>query len=217
MAKKDSKVSINNVDKYLKGVGIEYTTLPYFIEDPENVVMEIKVKSRLTFVEMTEMIRTAADAVFFDVDGEETYRPEFEEVAKANAILIYVANFKEEMSISRVHDLMYAGVVANIISHWNTQQFDDFEASFRRCVNYRKDVLIAGERVKLMQMSEQLDKAISAMQVISDAYSDIDSARLQEVVDALSGMSELSLAEAVVDARDNDFVARRAAKLEVVK
>lgn len=217
MAKKDFKVSINSVDKFLKGLDNSVATIPYYVEDPDDIVMEVRVKNRLTFQEMTEMVRAAANAVFFDVDGEEEYHPEFEEVAKANAILIYVANFKSDMSIARVHDLMYTGILNDILRCWNQDQYNDFLTAFRDCVSHRRDMIVAGERAKLMRLSNQLDKAIASMQGIGSVFDGVDANKLQEAVMNLANMDELSLAEAVVDARDKDFVERRRAELSVVK
>lgn len=214
MAKKESKVSINSVDKYLKARNME----------PQSVTMErdgfelqFNVKRSLNWDDMMTMVYSAVNAVFFDEDGEMVYHPEFEEIAQASAILTFVANFKDDMSMGRVHELMYAGVLDKVKELWNHQQCYDFEDQFRRMVDHQEKLLIAGERDKLMKAGDKLDKASDTMKMIADAFGQFSTEQLQDAFNAISNMDELTLANAVIDARDKDFVDQRRAQLEVIK
>lgn len=216
MAKKDSKVSINSVDKYLKACSAEPATITMIYADGE--AMEIKVKKALSWDEMTQMVYDAVGAVFFDGDYAEEYHPEFEEVAKANAILTYVANFKSEMSMSRVHELMYVpGFMSAILEQWSDMQYNDFLVQFRRCVDMRKDKLLSTEREMLLKATAQIDKSTEVMKAMTDVFIDVPPEQIQAVFANLAGMNDLDLANAVVEARDKDFVEMRKAELSVVK
>lgn len=216
MAKKDSKVSINSVDKYLKACNAEPATITMIYADGE--AMEIKVKKALSWDDMTQMVYDAVGAVFFDGDYAEEYHPEFEEVAKANAILTYVANFKSEMSMSRVHELMYTpGFMSAILEQWNDLQYNDFLVQFRRCVDMRKDLLLSTEREMLMKATAQIDKSVDAMKLMTNMLDGISKEQIAEAINAISGMTPANLATAVVDARDKDFVAMRKDELGVMK
>lgn len=216
MAKKEAKVSINAVDKYLKACAAEpvVINMPYGNDE----AMEVKVKRVLSWDEMTQMVYDAVNAVFFDEDYAEVYHPEFEEVAKANAILTYVANFKSEMSMSRVHELMYTPYfMSAILEQWSDMQYNDFLVQFRRCVDMRKDLLLSTERATLMKATAQIDKSTEMMKAMTDVFVDVPPEQIQAVFANLAGMNELDLANAVVEARDKDFVEMRKAELGVVK
>lgn len=215
MAKKDFKVSISLVDKYLKACVAEPATITMVYADGE--AMEVKVKKVLSWDEMTQMVYDAVNAVFFDEDGVEVYHPEFEEIAKANAILTYVANFKSEMSMSRVHELMYVpGFMSAILEQWNDMQYNDFLVQFRRCVDMRKNMLLSTERAMLIKATAQIDKASDAMQLMNDMFDDISREKLEAAINVMADMTPDELASAVVDARDKDFVEMRKAELSVV-
>ena len=216
MAKKESKVSINTVDKYLKECAAEPATITMVYADGE--AMEMKVKKTLTWNEMTQMVYDAVNAVFFDEDYAEVYHPEFEEIAKANAILTYVTNFKAEMSMARVHELMYApGFMSAILEQWNDMQYNDFLVQFRRCVDMRKNMLLSTERATLMKAITEIEKSTQALKNMTDSFADVSPEQVQAVFANLAGMNELDLANAVVEARDKDFVEMRKAELSVVK
>ena len=214
MAKKESKVSINSVDKYLKACKTEPQTVAM---ECNGIELQFTVKRSLNWDDMMPLVYSAVNAVFFDEDGEMVYHPEFEEIAKASAILTFVANFKDDMSMGRVHELMYAGVVDKVKEVWSHQQCFDFEEQFRRMVYHQEQRLIAGERDKLMKASDKLDKASDTMKMLVDAFGEFSPEQLQDALNVISGMDEMTLANAVIDARDKDFVDQRRAQLEVVK
>ena len=214
MAKKESKVSINSVDKYLKARKSEPKSVTM---ECDGIELQFTVKCSLSWDDMMTMVYSAVNAVFFDEDGEMVYHPEFEEIAQASAILTFVANFKDDMSMGRVHELMYAGVVDKVKEVWNHQQRYDFENQFLRMVDHQEKLLIAGERDKLMKAGDKLDKASDTMKMIADAFGQFSTEQLQDAFNTISNMDELTLANAVIDARDKDFVDQRRAQLEVVK
>ena len=214
MAKKESKVSITSVDKYLKARNTEPYTATM---ECDGIELQFTVKRSLNWDDMMTMVYSAVNAVFFDDDGEIVYHPEFEEIAQASAILTFVANFKDDMSMGRVHELMYAGVVDKVKELWNHQQLYDFEDQFRRMVDHQEKLMIAGERDKLMKAGDKLDKASDTMQMIANAFGQFSTEQLQDAFNTISKMDELTLANAVIDARDKDFVDQRRAQLEVVK
>ena len=214
MAKKENKVSINSVDKFLKSRNLDPVVVT--LGKDENA-LQFTVKRMLNWTEMTAMVYNAANGVFFEEDGETVYHPEFEEIAKASAMMTFVANFKSDMSMSKVHELMYSGVLDAIQLHWMNQQRYDFEDQVRSIITARVKMMIAGERDKLMKISTKLDQASDTMKMIADAFGDISPEQMQDVVNAMSNMDELSLAQAVVDARDKDFVEQRRGQLEVIK
>ena len=214
MAKKESKVSINCVDKYLKSRDTEPVTVTIGDND---AALEFTVKRYLNWDEMTAMVYSAANGVFFDNDGEEVYHPEFEEIAMASAMLTFVGNFKPEMSMGRVHELMYCGVLSTIKELWCREQYGDFVDQFRRMVDHKVAMIMSSERSKLMKISDKLDQASETMKMVADAFGGISAEQMQAVINTMSNMDALSLANAVVDARDKDFVDQRRAQLEVVK
>ena len=65
-------------------------------------------------------------------------------------------------------------------------------------------------------MSEQMDKAISSFEKVVQAFQGITPETMQHVIDITTGMDEERLANAVVDARDEDFVEQRRAAMRLV-
>lgn len=214
MAKKESKVSINSVDKYLKARNMEPLAVAMECDGAE---LQFTVKRFLNWDEMTTMVYNAVNAVFFDEDGETVYHPEFEDIAKANAIMTFVANFKPDMSMDRVHELMYSGILEKIEELWNARQQLDFEMQFRRMVNAEYEMIVTGQREKLVQISNKLDQASEAMTMVADAFGGLSTEQMQEAINAMANMTTMDLANAVVDARDKDFVNQRRGTLEVIK
>ena len=215
MAKKEAKVSINAVDKYLKNA---YAVPAQLTIGAGEDALTVSVKRCLDWNAMTAMVYDAVNAVFFDEGGEVVYHPEFEEIAKANAIMTYVANFKSEMSMSRVHELMYSiGVMESILEVWSHKQRQDFETAFRRCVDSRCEMILSAERAKLNKVSMDLEKATEAMKIMTDLFADVDMGKLEEAMNTMAKMDEVSMANALVEARDKDFVDKRRAELSVAK
>lgn len=215
MAKKESKISINAVDKYLKSAYVAPSSVT--LGDGDSTLI-VSVKRYLDWNTMTAMIYDAVNAVFFDEDGETVYHPEFEDIAKANAIMTYVANFKNEMSMTRVHEFMYSiGAMESILAVWSHKQHQDFENAFRRCVDSRCEMILSAERAKLNKVAVDLERATESMKAMTDLFSDIDMAKLEEAMNVMTKMNEVSIANALIDARDKDFVEMRKAELSVVE
>ena len=215
--KKDSKVSIASVDKVLKAVKMEAVARTVELGDES---LEMCVKPLLSFDAFTRLVNESVNALFFEDEdlGVEVYHPEFECVAKAMALMIFVADFKPEMDTRRVFDLMYkTDVLEKIYSVWNKAQRADFEQAFERGVKDRRELIAAGERAKLIRLGIQMDSAALIMEKISAVFAGLDGDEVQNAISAMANMTEDNLAKALVRERGDDFVKARRSALEVVK
>ena len=210
MAKKNnSKVSITSVDKLLKSADRTHETSAHCGE----AELAFEVKSYLSSAELSTMLDVAVESMFHidEKSGEECYDASFEGVAKAYVKLVYVANFKAEMSFDLVEALIYQSDVMDAIAgHWSAAQQKEFDRAFDKQVSYRKDLLVAGERAKLARITQQLDIAAEALMTISNLFSDIPQDSLSSAIDAIANISKEDLINGVVQASEKP-------ELQVVK
>ena len=78
-------------------------------------------------------------------------------------------------------------------------------------------MLLSTERATLMKAITEIEKSTQALKNMTDSFADVSPEQVQAVFANLAGMNELDLANAVVEARDKDFVEMRKAELSVVK
>ena len=196
--KKDSKVSISVIDKVLKAAQTE----------PRDVVVEmggeelcVSVKPYLSFQEFSNMVNSAVDAVFLSGEfGEDIYHPEFEEVAKFDAILVYLCNFKPETSIDRVFDLMYrTDLRKKVYMVWDQCQHVEFDSAFARAVDMRRMQIVAEQEHRIGAMTKKLDEAISAFENINQVFGGLDPEVIKNALNSVAGMDADKLVQAVAD------------------
>lgn len=215
--KKESKVSITSVDKILKAARRDPVEKQIQIGDE---VLTFEVKPFVSIDEFAAMVRAAVDAVFIvnEDTGFEEYHPEYEEAARFDAIIQIVANFKGEMSIDRVFDLLYCtDLEKEIMGVWSSSQLSRFISAVNEGIVAKLNGIHSTERTKLIEMSNQMDDAIESFQKIVETFAGMDADVMQKAIEAMAGMSEAGLAKAVVEARGDDFVEQRRAELSVVK
>lgn len=199
MAKKnDSKISISAIDKVLKAAKAGAKEVVVEVGDDK---LCVSVKPHLSFQDFSNMVHSAADAVFLAGEfGEEIYHPEFEEVAKFDAILIYLCNFKPETSIDRVFDLMYrTDLKHKIFGVWDEAQRFDFDMAFSNAVTHRARQIVADQQNKLGAMTRKLDEAITAFENINQVFGGLDPAVVQDALTSVAGMDTDKLVQAVAD------------------
>lgn len=199
MAKKNnSKVSISAIDKVLKAVQDAPREVVVAVGGEE---LDVTVKQYLSLQEFANMVHSAADAVFLPGEfGEDVYHPEYEEVAKFDAMLVYLCNFKPETSIDRVFDLMYrTDLRKKVYMVWNQCQHVEFDSAFVRAVDMRRMNIVAEQQHKLGAMTRKLDEAIAAFANINQVFGSLDPAVVQDALTSVAGMDADKLVQAVAD------------------
>ena len=199
MAKKnDSKVSISAIDKVLKAAKADSKEIVVEVGDDK---LCVSVKPYLSFQDFSNIVNSAADAVFLTGEfGEEIYHPEFEEVAKFDSILIYLCNFKPDTSIDRVFDLMYrTDLRKQVYMVWDQCQHMEFDSAFARAVEMRRMNIVAEQEHKLSAMTRKLDEAIAAFENINQVFGSLDPAVVQDALTSVAGMNADKLVQAVTD------------------
>jgi len=202
--KKDSKVSFSKVDKFLKQC-----------EDTCSVTMSIgdetlsfDVKKYLDLVTFSAMVNAAVDAVFSvdHITGDVDYDASLEDIVKADAVLIYLTNFKDEMSFERVSALVYNSTLMHeIYAVWSPCQRKSFDDSFEKQVAHRREMLVAGERKKLKDLSNKLDAAIEALEAMTQTFSGIDQEQMANAISAMANISSEELIDGAIRANNPEL------------
>lgn len=197
MAKKNGTVSATQIDKYLKTLSeIETVDIQYGDEK-----LEFTVKRFVDTAAFADMVRRAADNVFIqDDDGDELYVPAFEPVARASAVLSCVANFGDELTTARAAKLMYSDVMKKIMEIWDERQQYEFSMAVDEAISYRNKLRLSMERYRLNMISDQLDRAMTAMQSSVAMLDGVDPNDFSKMVKNLGAVDEADMIKAVVAA-----------------
>lgn len=215
--KKDSKVSITSVDRVIKKM--DGAVVPVHIE-VDGAELDFEVKKALDLNTFYAMVQYAVNVafVFDESTGAERYDAFYHDFAIGTALLIYVANFKPEMASDKFYQLMQCeSVMDHIYEIWSEEQYKSFCDAVNRQINYRKEELLAAERRKLQDATEQLIKGTNAFEQFVKMFEGVDPAQLMEEMQKITNMDEERLGRSVVNARDEDFVEMRRAELRALK
>lgn len=195
--KKNGTVSAGMVDKYIKEMSRSATARIQFGAGEE---MELTIKKWIDPETFAAMVNRAVDSVFMDgVEGsEEVYMAAFEPVAKAEAVLMYVANFGDSLTADRVGALMYSPVYQEVRKYWNEDQANDFETAFRNQVNERLALMKAMERYRLSLIGEQLERATNAMAASAQLVDGMSAEDMKAFMKKVSSMDDTALVDAVL-------------------
>lgn len=197
--KKNGTISATNVDKYLKTLStVEHVEIPY----GDGGVLELDIKKVVDTATFSMMVSRAANTVFVENEetGEMEYVPAFEPVAKAEAVLAYVANFGDSLTTARAGELMYSPVMDSIRGIWKEKQQYDFDCAFCEEVDHRCKMMLSAERYRLNMISEQLDRAMNAMAAMTSMFDGVDNADMQAAIKKLGAMDDNAIVEAVIAA-----------------
>lgn len=197
--KKNGTISATNIDKYLKTLtAAERVEFPY----GDDGVLELEIKRVVDPSTFATMVNRAANTVFVENEetGEMEYMPAFEPVAKAEAVLAYVANFGDSLTTARAGELMYSPVMDSIRNIWKEKQQYDFDCAFYEEVEHRCKMILSAERYRLNMISEQLDRAMNALTAMTSMFEGVDNADMQAAIKKLGAMDDNALVEAVIAA-----------------
>ena len=195
--KKNGTISVSNIDKYLK---TQENIIKKDIPFGDDGVIELEIKRFVDVNAFANMVNRAVESVFVtdEETGEVTYMAAFEDVAKADAILAYVANCGKELSSDRSYALGYSSLMDEVRSNWDYCQNMAFEDAVRRQIDHRLAMMAAGERVRLNMIAAQLDQAIAGLQTMTSSFSQVDPADMVAVVKRMGAMDEGELVKAVL-------------------
>lgn len=217
MAKKNSKVSITKLDAFLKTMKTDAVETSVLIDGE---ILDFEVKPLLGLTDFHNMVSAVVDAAFVidEETGVEHYDAVYEQYARDIAVLTYVANFKSETASEKLYLLSQNdAVMEEIRKIWDTCQEHNFDVAVANQIVYKQKELLATERRELQKAVEQIDKAGDAFMKFIDMFKNINPNMMMEQMQKISDMDEERLGQAVVAARDQDFVEQRKAELQVLK
>lgn len=201
--KKNGTISVSNIDKYLKA---QDNVIKKEIPFGDDGVIELEIKRFVDVDTFANMVNRAVESVFVtdEETGEVTYMAAFEDVAKADAILAYVANCGKELSSDRSYALCYSPVMDAVRTHWDYNQSIAFENAVRRQIGHRLTMMASGERVRLNMIAAQLDQAMAGLQTMTSSFSQVDPAEMAAVVKRMGAMDDGELVKVILDHREAD-------------
>ncbi len=204
MAKKENRVSITKLDEFLKSQdrGVVHVALEF----GEGKKLEFDVKSRLDVSEFHIAVDGVVASSFVPADeiGTESYDAVQASAAMAVYILTTVANFKPETATDKLVALYEIQDVRDAIASIWGDQYKDFVVAVAEQTEWRQREILATERVLLQSVSTKLETATAALVNITDAFHDVDAATMSDLVEKLSAMDEMKLAQGVLGAQPEE-------------
>lgn len=190
-------ISYAKIDKLLKSNSSPLPApLSYSIGDE---TIEITVKNHIDFSSIMSFVDGITDTVFFiDDDGETHYIPAILEYAKALHYIEYFTNLKPEMGAERTLNLIYnTPIYRDILSNISQPQYNHLEEAIDSAIEYRRAVLVSGERIKIAEAADKIEQASLALESLTNQFDGVGDEKLNLVFDRLASIDNEGLVEAV--------------------
>lgn len=224
MAKNNnSKISIAALDKLLKQVDTGASTVTLHVGGES---VDIEVRRSVSLQEFCDMVSEAAGQYFqYDEDGQEYYVAGIGDFACDYVLLKHLTNLKtaadvdsKEQQNDRLYTLCVYTDLVRLVEETLPQKLvlDLHEAVYEQ-VEFRKQQMLSNERNALQAAVAQIDKVNTTFAQFVEMFQGIDTAAMMESIQKIASMDEAALAQAAVDARDQDFVSQRKAQLKVLQ
>lgn len=223
MAKNNSKISVTSLDKLLKELNTDISTVTLRAETES---IDIEVRRTVSLQEFCEMVDEAAYSYFqYDGSGQEYYVAGLGDFACDYVLLKHLTNLKTAEDVEGTEkqtDRLYALCVHTDLMRRVEEALPqklvlDFREAVYHQVTFHKRQMLSQEKKALNDAIGLLDKATETFTKFTELFQDVDPGDMMAAMQRISAMDEGELAKAVVNARDKDFVEQRQAKLEVVK
>lgn len=192
MANKIKKVSVNELEKYVKGLDGEETVSKMIGG------MEVVITRRLSLQDMLEFADTVVKGCFRADDG--SYLPEVKDFMVRSCVIRYYTNLSLPASVKARYDLLVRcdALLGEIYSSIDQLQYSRMIDAIDEKILYLCDARSAAAEAqaeKLMGVFEQLAEQMESV------FGHLDGEAVSKVVDVLSGdrFSEKKLAEAVLE------------------
>lgn len=201
----EKRVSINNLDKMLAVAPLvdSVSVIPIDIGNDETV--NVHVKNTISFDEMELFVDIVADSVFVEEDGETVYSPTRYRSAFALSFLQFFSDLKIEIGLERLVKLMYAtGIYDELVSAANQSQLRAIEDDIFSAIEFRKQTVLSGERIKLNYLLEQMDKMMPMLEQNAGLLAGMSQEDLTKAIQAMGNMDEGKLAKAVLKEQEGD-------------
>lgn len=202
----DKRISINSLDKMLNATtGDNVVTVPVDIGGGE--VIDVHVKKTISFDEMESFVDVVADAVFVEEGGETVYFPTRYRSAFALSFLGFFTDLKIEIGMERLVNLMYAtGIYDELVSAANQAQLRAIEDDIYNAIEFRKQAILSGERIKLNYLMEQMDKMMPMLEQNARLLAGMSQEDLTKAVQAMGNMDEGKLTKAVLAEQEGKVI-----------
>lgn len=202
----DKRISINNLDKMLDAAtGDNVVTIPVDIGSGE--VVDVHVKKTISFDEMELFVDVVADSVFVETDEDTVYSPTRYRSAFALSFFQFFTDLKIEMGLERLVGLMYAtGIYDELVSAANQAQLRAIEDDIYNAIEFRKQTILSGERIKLNYLLEQMDKMMPMLEQNAGLLAGMSQEDLTKAVQAMGNMDEGKLAKAVLKEQEGKVI-----------
>ena len=141
MAKKNSKVSINALEK---AANISYDISHVDIQFGD---LTITVKPRLAFSEVMSLVGLISETCFFENDD---YRPEVYDLAMRRYVLETYTNLTLPSNMEHTYDLvMYGGIFEAVLENIDREQFDGILRFVDERIRYLRQMHIQAAQEKI--------------------------------------------------------------------
>lgn len=202
----EKRISINNLDKMLAAsAGDNVVTVPVSIGEGETI--DVHVKKTISFDEMELFVDVVADSVFAEADGDTVYAPTRYRSAFALSFLQFFSDLKIQIGLERLVGLMYStGIYDELVSAASQAQLLALEDDIGKAIEFRKQTVLSGERIKLNYLIEQMDKLTPMLEQNAGLLAGMSQEDLTKAVQAMGNMDEGKLTKAVLAEQEGKVI-----------
>lgn len=203
----DKKISLTNLDKIIKWNKEDDVRTVQF-EIGENEFVDVQVKHTISMTDMSEFVDIVADSVFVTTEnGEEIYDPSKYYFAYGLCFIEYYTNLKLNIGFDRFCDMEYCSkIMSKLKEQASSAQLCDIDDSIYNAIEFRKQMALSGERVRLQYITEQLDKALPMLEQNASLLAGVKPEDMTAAVQTLGNMDETKLAQEVLRVQDSKVV-----------
>ena len=195
MAKKQSEVSINKLEKYCK-IGAPVAISKFFNISPDEKV-EYQVKPRLS---LEECIMFVNDVVGGCVRSQEVMIiPMARQFITYRNVLIYYGNFRMPEDISKTFDLIMGSnnIIMDILDSIDKAQYNMILLAIEDGISFEKQKLISTQEQKTNELIAEVNSFVTRMSGLFDGINGEQMATFVSGLSTLPNVTAEDLAKAV--------------------
>ncbi len=177
---KMSNISVNQFESVFKAAPASATRLEF--DTGDGSVLSVDVRTVLPLEDMVSFVNEVVDACF-DEDGN--YYPEYQDYMFRRCVLARYGEFRMPSDHRKAYRLIYGTpVYAQILDVIDADQCDELRRVIDRKIEYRKQILLSGERETLMKASAKLEEMSASIASLTEGVD------MEAFMRAVSGLSD---------------------------
>lgn len=190
MAKKEARISINKLESVMRE---NIVVVPLSGADG----VDITIRRRLPLKDMMQFVENVVSSC---IDAETaTYTPEIKEFVIRSEILTTYANFNLPTNAEKQYELVYGtNALEQVMEHIDRNQFYEIEEAIDARIEHEVTIMETAVSAKTNEMFARIENMVSQFETMFDGLNSNDFNGVIRNIAGLDGMTEESIAKAVL-------------------